>query len=232
MVLLVYTDDPFMESTQVHDLNNTPSHWSLDRKEFDLHADGSNVFSLWSVNYLHAQRPMDGTGVYHIMRSLLHLYYHQEAHRSGVPVILDAGGADGPVPSELLNFVDILSPNETELARLTGLPTENFEQISKSVDKCHKLGVDKVLVKLGAKGSALFIKGKEPIKQPIISASKVLDTTGAGDTFTAAFAIALVEEKSERECMTSTKLTFYVASFKHFFEQQKSILPRIRISFR
>ncbi|WOH05862.1 hypothetical protein DCAR_0625285 [Daucus carota subsp. sativus] len=125
----------------------------------------------------------------------------KEANRSGVPVILDAGGADGPVPSELLNFVDILSPNETELARLTGLPTENFEQISQAVVKCHELGVNKVLVKLGAKGSALFIKGEEPIKQPIISASKVLDTTGAGDTFTAAFAIALVEGKSQKDCM-------------------------------
>ena len=68
-----------------------------------------------------------------------HPLYNQEANRSGVPVILDAGGADGPVPSELLNFVDILSPNETELARLTGLPTENFEQISQAVVKCHEL---------------------------------------------------------------------------------------------
>lgn len=68
-----------------------------------------------------------------------HPLYNQEANRSGVPVILDAGGADGPVPSELLNFVDILSPNETELARLTGLPTENFEQISQAVVKCHDL---------------------------------------------------------------------------------------------
>lgn len=125
----------------------------------------------------------------------------KEANSSGVPVILDAGGADGPLPSELLKFVDILSPNETELARLTGLPTENFEQIFEAVAECHKMGVDKVLVKLGAKGSALFVKGEEPIKQPIISASKVLDTTGAGDTFTAAFAIALVEGKSQKECM-------------------------------
>ena len=52
---------------------------------------------------------------------------------------MDAGGIDAPIPSELLNFVDILSPNESELARLTGMPTESFEQISHAVTKCHKM---------------------------------------------------------------------------------------------
>lgn len=46
---------------------------------------------------------------------------------------------DAPIPKELLNFVDILSPNETELSRLTGMPTESFEQISQAVTKCHEM---------------------------------------------------------------------------------------------
>lgn len=62
-------------------------------------------------------------------------------------------------------------------------------------------GVKQVLVKLGAKGSALFVEGEEPIKQPVISAAKVLDTTGAGDTFTAAFAVALMGCKSSKESL-------------------------------
>lgn len=123
------------------------------------------------------------------------------ARSTGVPVILDAGGMDAPFPQELLNSINILSPNESELGRLTGMATESFEQITQAVVKCHKMGVKQVLVKLGAKGSALFVEGEEPIKQPIISATKVLDTTGAGDTFTAAFAVALVEGKSRNECL-------------------------------
>lgn len=65
--------------------------------------------------------------------------YLQVAKSAGVPVILDAGGVDAPVPKELLNFVDIFSPNESELARLTGMPTETFEQISQATIKCHKM---------------------------------------------------------------------------------------------
>ncbi|KAF8114260.1 hypothetical protein N665_0039s0025 [Sinapis alba] len=121
--------------------------------------------------------------------------------KAGVPVILDVGGMDTPIPSELLDSIDILSPNETELSRLTGMPTETFEQISEAVAKCHKLGVKQVLVKLGSKGSALFIEGEKPIQQAVIPASQVLDTTGAGDTFTAAFAVAMVEGKSHEECL-------------------------------
>lgn len=41
----------------------------------------------------------------------------QAAAAAGVPVVLDAGGAEGPLPAELLRCVTVLSPNETELAR-------------------------------------------------------------------------------------------------------------------
>ena len=52
---------------------------------------------------------------------------------------MDAGGVDAPVPQELLNSVDIFSPNESELSRLTGMPTETFEQISQAVVKCYEM---------------------------------------------------------------------------------------------
>lgn len=65
--------------------------------------------------------------------------FKQAARSAGVPVILDAGGVDAPIPAELLKYVDILSPNETELARLTGMQTDSFEQISQAVVKCHEL---------------------------------------------------------------------------------------------
>lgn len=46
---------------------------------------------------------------------------------------------DTPVPSELLSYVDIFSPNETELGRLTGLPTESFEDVGRAAKKFHDM---------------------------------------------------------------------------------------------
>lgn len=63
----------------------------------------------------------------------------QAARSAGVQVILDVGGVDAPIPQELLNFVDILSPNESELGRLTGMPTDSFDEITQAALKCHKM---------------------------------------------------------------------------------------------
>ena len=64
-----------------------------------------------------------------------------------------------------------------------------FKKIKTSLNLFLVQGVKEVLVKLGSQGSALFVEGEEPIRQPIIPATEVIDTTGAGDTFTSAFAV-------------------------------------------
>ncbi|KAK9145032.1 hypothetical protein Sjap_004935 [Stephania japonica] len=79
------------------------------------------------------------------------LQSEKAARSAGVPLILDAGGMDGLIPVDLLTNVDIFSPNETELERLTRMPTESFEQICQSVAKINEMGVKEVLVKLGSK---------------------------------------------------------------------------------
>jgi sugar/nucleoside kinase (ribokinase family) len=45
------------------------------------------------------------------------------ASKAGVPVLLDCGGVEGPIASQLMHSITTLSPNETELARLTGRPS-------------------------------------------------------------------------------------------------------------
>lgn len=42
------------------------------------------------------------------------------ACRGGGTIVLDCGGVESPIAPELLRLVTVLSPNETELARLTG----------------------------------------------------------------------------------------------------------------
>ena len=48
------------------------------------------------------------------------------ASEAGVPVLLDCGGVEGPIASELMHSITTLSPNETELARLTGRPSRHM----------------------------------------------------------------------------------------------------------
>ncbi|KAH0941731.1 hypothetical protein HID58_001368, partial [Brassica napus] len=57
----------------------------------------------------------------------------EDVKRAVVPAILDVGGMDTPIPNELLDSVDVLSSNETELSLLTGKHTETFEQFSQAV---------------------------------------------------------------------------------------------------
>ena len=56
-------------------------------------------------------------------------------------------------------------------------------------------------MKLGELGSLLVAPDSEVVHQPCVVADSVVDTTGAGDTFTAAYAVGLAEKKSRREAL-------------------------------
>ncbi len=113
------------------------------------------------------------------------------ARAQGVPVLMDAGGRDEPLPAELARSLDVLSPNETELHRLTGLPTGSLTDIDIAGRWLLRQGVGAVLVKLGARG-CLLIEPENTYEQAAFPVG-VVDTTGAGDCFTAAYTVALME---------------------------------------
>ena len=59
---------------------------------------------------------------------------------------------------------------------------------------------DKLFVITQGENGSLIIRGNEIIKQDAIFTDNVIDTTGAGDTFTAGFLFGLSENKSLQEC--------------------------------
>lgn len=139
----------------------------------------------------------------------------QAAKSTGSTVILDAGGADGPLSAELLAAVDVLSPNETELARITGLPTDSDGQVVAAsralLGRPGSPGVAAVVTKLGARGS-IFVgdpalgagegAGRcDAWFQPAFPVVAVVDTTGAGDCFTAAVGARLASGATVAEAM-------------------------------
>jgi len=120
----------------------------------------------------------------------------QAARAAGAPVVLDCGGDDTPLPANLLPLLDVVSPNESELARLTGLPTGNDTEVLTAARALQQRGVGTVLVKLGSRGCLLVPRTGEPLRQPAFRVP-VVDTTGAGDCFTGAYTVGLVEGLTE-----------------------------------
>ena len=51
------------------------------------------------------------------------------ANSRNIPVFQDLGGDDREMSSEHLKNCYFVSPNETELQRLTGMPTGTFEEV-------------------------------------------------------------------------------------------------------
>ncbi|GAB2455216.1 ribokinase [Conyzicola lurida] len=84
------------------------------------------------------------------------------------------------LPAELLALVDILTPNDTELEALG------------SVESLQAVGVGTVIVTRGGDGADLVAPGEAPHHQDAFPARPV-DTTGAGDSFNGALAVALAE---------------------------------------
>jgi len=120
------------------------------------------------------------------------------ARAAGVTVVLDAGGSDAALPRDLVSAVDVLSPNEHELARLSGRPVRTRDEVVAAARAVQAAGAGAVLVKLGGRGCLLVPSRGETIAQPAF-AVPVVDTTGAGDCFTAAYTVALMEGQPEQE---------------------------------
>jgi ribokinase len=120
----------------------------------------------------------------------------QLAKRLGVRVILDPAPAPASQVPELFRCSDILTPNETEAALLVQLPPcpLSVDDASAIARKLQERGAKTVIIKLGAKG-CLLAEGHEAtlIPAPTVIA---LDTTGAGDVFNAALAVACSEGAS------------------------------------
>lgn len=169
----------------------------------NVSASGENAISVASgANHdllpLDLQQSKEAFRQADIMLIQLEIPYEtvQEAVRMAfmhkLDVILNPAPA-GDLPLEVMQNVNILTPNETEAERLCGIPVGSEADAGKACESLHSKGVKKVILTMGEKGA--FVSDPGSGITELIPGFKVAatDTTAAGDVFNGALAVAITE---------------------------------------
>ena len=123
-------------------------------------------------------------------------YVVKRAAEWGKKVILNPAPAQKLSP-EVLKTVYTVTPNETELEMVTGMPTETIPQVVAAAKQLLAMGAEQVIVTMGERG-ALLVRKEAAVTIPAYKVAAV-DTTAAGDSYTAAFAVGKGNGMSDAE---------------------------------
>lgn len=103
------------------------------------------------------------------------------------------------LPDALLALTDVLTPNESELLALAGLPPGTADHTS-AARRLRERGAGVIVVTLGGSGCAVHLPDGS-VREFAGHAMQVTDTIGAGDTFTGALAAALARGETLDEAV-------------------------------
>ncbi|MGQ9857004.1 MAG: carbohydrate kinase family protein [Fervidobacterium sp.] len=98
------------------------------------------------------------------------------------------------LPPEILEGVDFVSLNEEEALRVT-----NTQAVDDAINSLLSLGIRNVFIKLGSKGSLYVSKTRRVFSDAY--KVDVIDTTGAGDSFSAGCIYGIINNFSEEEIL-------------------------------
>ena len=126
---------------------------------------------------------------YETVAALSHYCYE-----AGIPMFIDAGPADKSLDLGKLAPVFVFSPNETETEIFTGIaPNDEESCIAAAKKLMQSVKATYYVLKLGSRGVGVYDGEKLTIlpTYPV----KVVDTTSAGDSFTAALTLEYMRTK-------------------------------------
>ena len=127
------------------------------------------------------------------------------AEKQGIPVFVDAGPASSALSLRKLKNVEIFSPNETETYTYTGIMPTDVEKCLKACMALEQMVDAKYYVlKLGGRGA--FLYDRRYYKLFSSFDIDVVDTTAAGDAFTAALSLEYLRSKDIRRACVYANL--------------------------
>lgn len=106
-----------------------------------------------------------------------------------------------PLPDEAWDLFDVLTPNQTEGRILTGLEPDTPMEPREVLEALRAKTQASIVMTLGGDGS-LVDEGGEVVHVPAFVPPRIVDTTGAGDAFTAALGVGLSDGLSLRDAVT------------------------------
>jgi len=113
------------------------------------------------------------------------------ARKNGVCTLLNPAPA-ADLPAGMLALCDYVTPNETEAEGLTGVKVTSVESAITAAKALRKAGAGAAIITLGENG-ALYHDADTTQHMPAMPSGKVIETTGAGDSFNGSFAAAIAE---------------------------------------
>lgn len=105
-----------------------------------------------------------------------------------------------PLPDAAWGWIDILTPNQGEAAQLLGLDEGHGLDAAQLLARLRERTDAAIVLTLGSGGSAVSVGADSYLVEPF-RPERVADTTGAGDTFTAALAVAVAEGRPLAEAV-------------------------------
>ena len=173
--------------------------------------NGNNAINVFAGAAAHLQNDDIDTNLDVIKKSKIFLTQMETPDSTTIYALKKAKDNDcltilNPAPARKINendfeLLDFFTPNETEAEFYLNKKIETNTDIKNAAKEFLNRGVKNIIITLGEKGIYFANKNEEYFVDALKLKDEVVDTTGAGDAFNGAFAVALANEFKYKDAL-------------------------------